>query len=99
MPKEMIFGYERPYTDVSSAQSVIEVHWSRDHFVQVAARGFNDDLKYLTDDGVTHVAEGAEAERRKQWEQGYFVSLDRAAINKLIRDLRRARDQAFGKDE
>lgn len=32
-------------------------------------------------------------------EYGFFVDLDRERINKLIRDLRRARDQAFGRDE
>jgi hypothetical protein len=32
-------------------------------------------------------------------EYGWFVDLDRHRINQLIRVLRRARDQAFGKDE
>lgn len=31
--------------------------------------------------------------------QGWFVELDRAAINRLIKALRKARDQAFGVDE
>jgi len=30
---------------------------------------------------------------------GWFVQLDRHGINDLIRILRRARDQAFGRDE
>lgn len=30
---------------------------------------------------------------------GFFVQLDRQGINQLIRNLRRARDQAFGRDE
>lgn len=30
---------------------------------------------------------------------GWFLTLDRAGINKTIRALRRARDQAFGRDE
>lgn len=35
----------------------------------------------------------------KAWpEFGVFTTLDRAGINKLIRSLRRARDDAFGKD-
>lgn len=29
---------------------------------------------------------------------GFYVDLDRAGINRLIRNLRRARDQSFGKD-
>jgi hypothetical protein len=32
-------------------------------------------------------------------ERGLFVDLDRAGINQAIRVLRRARDQAFGRDE
>lgn len=31
--------------------------------------------------------------------EGWFVHLDRKAVNELIRYLRRARDQAFGRDE
>jgi hypothetical protein len=31
--------------------------------------------------------------------EGWQVSLDRRSINELIRHLRRARDQAFGRDE
>lgn len=34
-----------------------------------------------------------------QPERGWWVDLDRAMINKLIKVLRRARDQAFGADE
>lgn len=30
---------------------------------------------------------------------GWFVTLDRAGINALVRHLRRARDQAYGRDE
>ena len=32
-------------------------------------------------------------------EEAQFVTLDRPRINDLIRHLRRARDQAFGRDE
>jgi len=31
--------------------------------------------------------------------QGWFVTLDRNGVNAMIRHLRRARDQAFGRDE
>lgn len=30
---------------------------------------------------------------------GWFVQLDRAGINNLIRNLRKARDEAYGRDE
>lgn len=32
-------------------------------------------------------------------EDGLYMDMDRAAISRLIRLLRRARDQAFGRDE
>ena len=32
-------------------------------------------------------------------EHGWFVDMDRAMINRTIKALRRARDQAFGADE
>ena len=32
-------------------------------------------------------------------QEGFYVNLDRRGINELIRVLRRARDQAFGRDE
>lgn len=101
MPKELIYGTDPPYTEVSSARSVIGVHWGAEmaEYLQVSTILFNDDLKYLTGDGVVHVAEGEEAARREIWAQGFYVSLDRRGVNALIRHLRRARDQAFGKDE
>ena len=32
-------------------------------------------------------------------ESGWFAQLDRTGINRLIRTLRQARDQAYGRDE
>lgn len=93
MPKENTYGSELPFGPESSAQGVVEVAWSREPagHVQVAAKLFNDDgSQAMTKD---------EADRRKLWSQGFYVDLDRDGINRLIRNLRRARDQAFGKDE
>lgn len=36
---------------------------------------------------------------RPHGENGWFVDLDRAGTNRLIRILRRARDSAYGRDE
>jgi elongation factor P hydroxylase len=47
----------------------------------------------------TRTADGEAAVMRKVWADGFYVSMDRNGINKLIRNLRRARDQAFGRDE
>lgn len=101
MPKELVYGSEPPYAEVSSARSVVGVHWGHemDSYVQLSTSLFNDDGKYETADGVVHTAEGDDAVRRELWSQGYYVNLDRRGINKLIRNLRRARDQAFGRDE
>lgn len=100
MPKEVVFGSQLPYSDVSSGRSAIGVHWGiEQEYVQVSASLFNDDGRSVTADGVVHEAEGAEAARRELWSQGFYVDLDRSGINRLIRNLRRARDQAFGRDE
>lgn len=113
MPKERVFSTDAPYTEASSARSVIGVTWSRDGYAQVFTELFNDDLKVLApavlpagvtatgdiSEYITRIAEGAEASRRKTWADGFYVTLDRNGINDLIRHLRRARDQAFGRDE
>lgn len=113
MPRERIFGADAPYTEASSAQSVVGVTWSREgQHVQVFVELFNDDLKYVSGEDYpdivpiggsepikTRTAEGEDALRRKIWADGFYVTMERDGINKLIRNLRRARDQAFGRDE
>lgn len=101
MPKELIYGNDPPYTAASSARSVVGVHWGRDgsDYLQVSTSLFNDDLKYIDGNDVVRQAEGDEAARRELWAQGFYVSLNRNDVNALIRTLRRARDQAFGRDE
>lgn len=106
MPRETVFSCDRPYTDESAAQSVVGVNWGgeMDGYVQVSTALFNDDGKYVgidveTGEMVVRQATGDEALRRELWSQGFYVNLDRAGINKLIRHLRTARDKAFGRDE
>lgn len=101
MPKELVYGADPPYTEGSSARSVIGVHWGRDgnDYLQVSTALFNDDLNYVDGHGVTRKEEGAAKVRRETWAEGFYVTLDRNAVNALIRHLRRARDQAFGRDE
>ena len=61
----------------------VELGWGRDHGeVQIATTNFG-----LGDE----VGPGDPA-------RGWFVTLDRNGINRLIRSLRKARDQAFGAD-
>lgn len=113
MPRERVFSPDAPYTEASSARSVVGVTWSREgEHVQVFTELFNDDLQYVSGEDypefpppggltsvVTRTAEGEVAATREVWSKGFYVSLDRAGINNMIRYLRRARDQAYGRDE
>ena len=62
---------------------LVKVAWGED-YVQVAS---------VAREAVTHTTlqlpEG----------DGWYVDLDRRGINELIRNLRRARDRAYGRDE
>lgn len=113
MPKKMIYTY--PYPDGAEPDRRIEVGWSRhpQGSVQVgstrkAAPGVSEHDMYLNESnsapGVTWTKSGDisslsdTGELRRAWE-GEHVELDREQINQLIRALREARDQAFGRDE
>jgi hypothetical protein len=76
----------------------VEVSWGREGgYVQVATTC--PDL----DRAVTVAKEIVEFKAAHPDETllttGYHADLDRARINELIRTLRKARDQAFGRDE
>lgn len=62
----------------------VDVAWGRDTHVQ---------LTTLTGEGLGIKTVDPDSA------DGLWVSLDREAINRLIRVLRKARDQAFGIDE
>jgi hypothetical protein len=82
MPKEIVYNSEQ-FSDAAIA-SMVELHWGRESFVQLATT-----LRDVsTHDPIT-----------REVEAGWFINLNRSGINKLIRDLRKARDQAFGADE
>lgn len=94
MPKEIIYDRWRD----RNTDSYVRVGWSKgegDH-VQIATAVPADSKKVriLFYD-----------EETKNWneydpieDQGLFVQLDRFGINRLIRTLRKARDDAFGAD-
>lgn len=87
MPKELIH-------DAITAGFRAQVGWGgiaddAAGYVQVATVNENSDLQ-LGDS----LPEGASAAPFEGW----YVHLDRAGINRLIRALRRARDSAFGAD-
>ncbi len=95
MPKEVVHGQGPIFGPDSAAEPIIEVRWSREsEFVEIGSRVVHraDHSDYVpTDD--EYVAPVGRALT------GRYMSLDRPAINALIRNLRRARDQAFGRDE
>lgn len=66
-----------------------EVTWSPAGHVQVASVNTASTLTLTGDEP------GDEPEPFDGWR----ITLDRGGINRLIRSLRRARDQAFGRDE
>lgn len=114
MPKETIHSDERPYGEGNpAASSVVEVRWDRETgYFQIATkcieRSTGED--YLPPAPVMEAievpADGSMVELLAPEistfipaQQGWYVGLDRRGINDLIRVLRRARDQAFGRDE
>lgn len=69
-------------SDAANPALNAEVSWSREA-EYVQLGTVNPDENATTEDCITN---------------GWFVTLDRVQINRLIRVLRRARDQAFGAD-
>jgi hypothetical protein len=113
MPKEVIHGdrsfpaYGTP--EAPEAWTVVEVGWSREaEYVQLASKCID-----AVDGSDFHPKlEAIEVPLRHDFEvepmlleaeglrpSGQYIQMNRYAINELIRVLRRARDQAFGRDE
>ena len=95
MPKEITYGTTE--NETFSVDGVVrencargvQVGWNRDGWVQIGTL-----LRYgieSTKDEPAHL--------RYSTERGWYVDLGRTQINDLIRNLRRARDQAYGRDE
>lgn len=89
--------YPHPNPDGTNADSRIELHWQRDGAVQVASTKWagqtdapDTSMEYLPGTAVNGPA--------LAWD-GQFVDLTREQVNHLIKQLRVARDQAFGRDE
>lgn len=91
MPKEVVYGERLRFDDVPEdrwEQPVVVVAWSREH----------GDVHLVTRLSDAE-APTPEEEANIPAKYGFHVWLDRQAVNDLIRHLRRARDQAFGRDE
>jgi hypothetical protein len=94
MPKEVMVFDRSVFGPDSSACPLLQVRWGKDGFVELGSR-------------IVHAADHSDyepTEKERPGEagkpiRGTYVSLERHQINELIRYLRRARDQAFGRDE
>lgn len=90
MPKEYVNGEAVPYELGSPETPVAAVRWGRETgHVQLVTRLRECELFFDPDDPTAPIP----------CQYGYYVTLDRRGINDLIRTLRKARDQAFGRDE
>ena len=97
MPAEHVYGIQHMTVSEPGASPepsrpgvpIVDVRWNRDgEYVQIVTKETDTHGGRLVGDAPeTHVTDGL------------YVDLDRNAINRLIRNLRRARDQAFGRDE
>lgn len=89
MPKEVIYSDQLPWSEEDPGVAVVEVRWGRDtgHMQLVTKAIHRATGDRLSDDEGIHYTDG------------FYVDLNRSNINDLIRQLRRARDQAFGRDE
>jgi hypothetical protein len=97
MPKEIVRG-EHTIEDTGLPTPEVEipfvhVGWDRKGFVQVATVAPAGRVAPYDPVQKKHVI------AQDAHDPGWFVGLDRDGINQLIRNLRKARDAAFGKDE
>lgn len=91
MPAEKVYGCQTVSDDQDKPKMVplVDVRWNREGgYVQIVTKAQDPyGGRFAGDDPETHFTDGM------------YVDLGRYEINQLIRNLRRARDQAFGKDE
>lgn len=109
MPKEVVYGKSLPYGEEEPARGIVEVRWDRETgYFQIVTRCIRADThetyvprrfeitSHATTAGGTITSEQP---GDIPVQEGFWVDLDRAGINAVIKNLRRARDQAFGRDE
>lgn len=87
MPKEIVYGEDH---GIDNGRSQVEVRWDREagdvSLVTKCVDPIDGGRLIKEDEGIHYT-------------DGFHVQVDRRAINRLISNLRRARDQAFGRDE
>lgn len=98
---------EMPKERIKDESGILaQVVWSHDQYVQVATLSTNPKEFVEWCRGIVHDYDAHEAAVAKKQDSyfvdsslGMFWSPNRHQINELIRVLRRARDQALGRDE
>jgi hypothetical protein len=81
-------------TEIEKHPSAIHVGWNRAGWVQLSLEADPSYFRFVADN-----PDGAPFDDGSQGTSAYSPVLNRVEINKLIRALRRARDQAYGRDE
>lgn len=94
MPKHFLYNDAQP--GVQTADVRLELHWQRERGVQLGATHW---LGSGDPDGGQEFLEPVGTEPQAMAWDGWFIGMDRDKINHLIKQLRAARDQAYGKDE
>lgn len=97
MPKHNI--YPATTADIP-ADRRLELHWQRESGVQLATTVWKGPFGSTPDTGLEFLpgATGTAEDPGRAWD-GQFLDLNRDQLNHLIKQLRVARDQAFGRDE
>lgn len=96
MPKHNI--YPTPYPDGTNADRRIELHWQRERGVQLATTRWAGPAEKV-DFGQEFVQPDTDGDPLVPAWRGDFMDLTRDQINHFIKQLRVARDQAFGRDQ
>lgn len=100
MPKETVYGEQMAYDPADPKPRVarVEVMWNREAgHVQIVSKATDAEGGRWA--GYPKADEPYDETNEHHVTDGYYVNLGRVEINTLIRHLRRARDQAFGRDE
>lgn len=107
MPKVNIYEATHGGVDVETGKELpapqprrISIGWSKDQHAQLGVGWVDPDAKVPPHMGWTKdfITSTELDEAQKVWES-QWIDLDRHTINQLIRELRKARDEAFGRDE
>ncbi len=96
MAKHHIYPTTMP--EGMNADRRIEVCWQRDTYVQIATTKWAGQIGSQPDPAMEFLSGTSTNEPKRAW-AGEFVDLSREQINHLIKQLRIARDQAYGRDE